>query len=82
MANNVEEYMNKLSEKNVVNKRSLEFEKYSNLYKQKFGKDAYIAEPNGTEQQTIEAIKKCIEKDEDILDELLYGIDENKNVMF
>lgn len=49
-----------------------EFEKYCKLYEDKFRKKAYIAEPNGTKQKTIEAIKICLEKNEDLLDELLY----------
>lgn len=49
-----------------------EFEKYCNLYEEKFGKKAYIAEPNGTMKQTIKAIKTCLEKNEDVLDKLLY----------
>ena len=38
-----------------------------------FGKKAYIAEPNGTKEETIKAIKICLEKNEDILDQLLYS---------
>lgn len=49
-----------------------EFEKYCKLYEERFGKRAYIAEPSGTRQKTIDAIKKCLEKDQDILDDLLY----------
>lgn len=49
-----------------------EFNKYCELYKEKFGKNAYIAEPNGTREQTINAIKTCLEKNEDLLDKLLY----------
>ncbi|HJJ04561.1 MAG TPA: hypothetical protein OIM45_01550 [Clostridiaceae bacterium] len=49
-----------------------EFEKYCKLYEDKFGKKAYIAEPNGTKQKTIDAIKICLEKNEDLLDKLLY----------
>ena len=44
----------------------------SKLYKEKFGKNAYVAEPGGTKEKTIDAIKECIEKNEDILDKLLY----------
>lgn len=50
----------------------IEFEKYCKLYEEKFGKRAYIAEPSGTKQQTIDAIKKCLEENKDILDELLF----------
>lgn len=49
-----------------------EFEKYCNIYEERFGKRAYIAEPSGTMQQTINAIKKCLEEDKDMLDDLLY----------
>ena len=49
-----------------------EFEKYCKLYEEKFGKRAYIAEPSGTKEQTINAIKICLEKNEDLLDKLLY----------
>lgn len=49
-----------------------EFEKYCKLYEERFGKRAYIAEPSGTRQKTIDAIKKCLEKDKDMLDDLLY----------
>lgn len=50
-----------------------EFEKYCKLYEEKFGKHAYIAEPSGTREQTINAIKTCLEKNEDLLDSLLYS---------
>ena len=50
-----------------------EFEKYCNLYEERFGKKAYIAEPNGTMKQTINAIKTCLEIDVDLLDKLLYS---------
>ena len=49
-----------------------EFEKYCKLYEERFGKRAYIAESSGTMQQTIDAIKMCLEKDEDILSDILY----------
>lgn len=49
-----------------------EFEKYCKLYEEKFGKKAYIAEPSGSKQQTIDAIKTCLEENEDLLDKLLY----------
>ena len=55
-----------------MNDEEKEFEKYCKLYEEKFGKRAYVAEPNGTKKQTIEAIKICLEKDEDMLDDLLY----------
>lgn len=55
-----------------LTKEDEEYDKYCKLYKEKFKKRAYIAEPNGTKKQTIEAIKICLEKNEDLLDNLLY----------
>ena len=49
-----------------------EFIKYYDLFKERFGRNPYIAEPNGTREQTIKAIKICLEKNEDILEQLLY----------
>ena len=49
-----------------------EFNKYCELYKEKFNKNAYVAEPNGMKEQTINAIKICLKKNEDLLDKLLY----------
>lgn len=54
---------------------AIEFEKYSKLFEERFGEKAYIAEPGGTYEQTINAIKKCLELNENILDSLLYDID-------
>lgn len=50
----------------------IEFQKYCKMYEERFNKKAYIAEPGGTKEKTIEAIKKCLKKDKDILDKLLY----------
>ena len=49
-----------------------EFVKYCELYKEKFGKNAYVSVPSGTKEKTIDAIKECLEKNEDILDKLIY----------
>jgi len=49
-----------------------EFTKYCKLYEEKFGKKAYIAEPGGTKEQTINAIKECLKRNEDVLDKILY----------
>lgn len=49
-----------------------EFEKYCNLYEERFNKKAYIPEPSGTKEFVIECIKKCLEEDKDILDDLYY----------
>lgn len=68
MLNLIDEY-----ETNPLTNEEKEFEKYCKLYEKKFGKKAYIAEPSGTIEQTINAIKICLEKNEDLLDKLLYS---------
>lgn len=72
---NIEDFMSKFlsnSTENGLSEEEKEFEKYCKLFKERFGRNAYIAEPSGTMKDTIKAIKICIEKNEDILDELLY----------
>ena len=72
---NVEKYMNKIIDdykSASLTEEDKDFEKYCKLYEEKFGKRAYIAEPNGTKEKTIEAIKTCLEKNEDLLDKILY----------
>lgn len=72
---NVEEFMNKIIdeyEPTPLTEEDKEFEKYCKLYEEKFGKRAYIAEPSGTKEKTIAAIKTCLEKNEDLLDKILY----------
>lgn len=76
--NSVDNYMKKIAdeyEPRELTEEEKEFEKYSKLYEEKFGKRAYIAEPSGTMEQTIKAIKICLEKNEDLLDNLLYQKD-------
>lgn len=46
--------------------------KYFKIFEERFGRKAYIAEPGGTREKTIEAIKICLKEDKDILDELLF----------
>lgn len=62
--------MNKEIEKKTRIERK--YDKYSKKFKDKFGRDPYIAEPSGTREQTIEAIKICLKENKDILDKLLY----------
>lgn len=71
MDENIINYMNNIENTNLSEKDK-EFEKYLKLFKEKFGRNAYIAEPSGTKQQTIGAIKICLKENKDILDELLY----------
>lgn len=71
MDENIINYMNDIENTNLF-EEDKEFEKYLKLFKERFGRNAYIAEPSGTKQQTIEAIKICLKENKDILDELLY----------
>ena len=71
----IENFMTKLlsnSTEQVLSEEEKEFDKYCKLFKERFGRNAYIAVPSGTMKDTINAIKICIEKNEDILDKLLY----------
>lgn len=72
MEENIIEYMNNI-EKTELSKEDKEFEKYLKLFKERFGRNAYIVEPSGTKKQTIEAIRRCLKENKDILDELLYS---------
>ena len=56
----------------VLTSEDKEFERYCKLFEEKFNRHAYIAEPSGTKEQTINAIKICLKENKDILDQLLY----------
>lgn len=80
--NKVKDFMNKFIdeyEEEELSEEDKEFNKYCELYEERFGKHAYIAEPSGTKEQTINAIKICLEKNEDLLDEILYPKQEFKD---
>lgn len=70
----VKKYMNDFIDKEIEQPSNIdsEFIEYSKLYKEKFGKNAYIAMPGGTKEQTINAIKECLKRNEDVLDKILY----------
>ena len=68
----IKDFINSVIDRDVIEEKDEEFEKYCALYKEKFGKDAYIAEPSGTKQQTIEAIKLCLKENQDMLDKIYY----------
>ena len=70
MEENIEKYINNIKDIKLSDVDN-EFIKYLTLFKERFGRNAYISEPNGTKEQTIEAIKICLEKNEDIL--MSYG---------
>ena len=59
-----------------------EFIEYSKKFKERFGREPYIAEPGGSIEKTIKAIKICLKKDKDILDKLLYPNKYGKDVKF
>lgn len=71
----LEQLMKEFSKEDVVAKKQTRIErkyiKYSKKFKERFGRDVYIAEPGGTRKQTIEAIKICLKKNKDMLDEIL-----------
>jgi len=58
-----------------------EYKKLSDEFNIKFNRKPYIACPSGTKEQTIEAIKICLQKNEDILDELLYP-EQDPNILY
>ena len=59
----------------------LKYDRYNKKFYKKFGRNAYIAEPSGSKEQTIMAIKTCLKENKDILDELLYP-NFDKNVFY
>lgn len=74
------EFINKEPER--LTEEYKEFFKYSKKFKERFGREPYIAEPGGSIEQTIRAIKICLKKDKDIFDELLYPDKYGKDVKF
>jgi hypothetical protein len=72
-------HINSLIEATKNDEIDLVFDMYAELYEKKFEKKAYIAEPGGTKEQAIKAIKLCLERNEDILDQIYYP---NKDVFY
>ena len=81
---NLERAMQEFIDKKVESPadEELEFMEYSKKFEERFGRKPYIAEPSGTMEQTIKAIKTCLEKEKDILDELLYPNEYGNDVYF
>lgn len=51
-----------------------EYIKYTELFREKFGRfPEIIFDSKVTKEQNLEAIKKCIKENKDILDEILYS---------
>lgn len=73
----IEEFISQENLNIKLTQEDKEYIKYSEKFQKRFGRSPYIAEPSGTKTQTIEAIKKCLKENKDILDELLYP-DSNK----
>jgi len=62
---------------------SEEYKKLSEEFQKKFNRKPYIAMPSGSQEKTIEAMKICLEKNQDILDELLYPENpEEKGILY
>lgn len=64
--------INELIEGTKNDELDIVYEMYAELYEKKFGRKAYIPEPSGTKEQAIKAIKRCLERNEDILDKIYY----------
>ena len=81
---NVENFMLEFinREQEQLTEEEIEFFKYSKKFKERFGREPYIAELGGSIEQTINAIKICLKKDKDILDELLFPNKYGENVKF
>ena len=78
----MKQFINDLSDQTKkLSKEEKKYIKYSKKFKERFGRNPYIAEPGGTKEQTIKAIKKCLKEDKDILDKLLYP-NYNENVRY
>lgn len=65
-------FINENTEKKKLTKIEKDYIKYSEEFKKKFGRYPYIAEPSGTMELAIKAIKICLEENKDILDEIYY----------
>ena len=59
-----------------------EYEYYSKLYYERFKKKAFIAMPGGSKEKTIEAIKKSLEQNRDLLNEIFYPNSSDKNILY
>ena len=59
-----------------------EYEYYSRIYYETFGKKAFLAMPGGSKEQTIYAIKKSLEANKDLLAEILYPNSSDKNILY
>lgn len=78
---NDSDYFMKFINQNNETLEDEELMKYFRMYEERFGKKAYIAEVGGTREKTIEAIKKCLEEDKDMLDDILYP-DKKDDVLY
>ena len=80
-----EKFMNEFIDKQLENGTNSnldkEYEKYVNLYEEKFDKKVFIPEPGGTKEIVIFAIKESLIKNEDLLNEILYP-SYQENVIF
>lgn len=59
-----------------------EYNYYCKLYYEKFRKKAFIAIPGWTKEKTIEAIKKSLEENKDLLGEMFYPNSNDDNILY
>lgn len=66
-----------LKQESVLDDIDSDYKYYSKLYFDKFGKKAFITMPGGTKEKTIEAIKKSLEENKDLLGEIFNPNEDN-----
>ena len=72
--------MSNMQANNPESKIDKEYKYYSKLYYEKFGIKAFIQNPGGTKEKTIELIKKSLKENKDLLGEAYAS--EKKNILF
>ena len=61
-------FINENTEKKKMTKIEKDYIKYSEEFKKKFGRYPYIAEPSGTMELAIKAIKVCLKENKELED--------------
>lgn len=69
----INDFSSGTEEKSKKTRLERKYDKYSKKFKEKFGRSPYIAEPSGTMESAIKAIKICLKEKKDILDNLYYN---------
>lgn len=68
----LDDLFNEGESKNITSEDDSEWQEYAEEFFEKFGRYPTIPEPDGTEKESIEAIKQCLEKGEDIYDKIIF----------